>query len=87
MKTLNATESISSLVIFMLDTFYTDLDGTPVDEKTSRVSEVSIAVIMHHDQKQHGEKRVYFILTTHGSHSISEGSQGRNTRKEPRGRN
>lgn len=39
---------------------------------------VTIAVIKHHDEKQVGEKWVYFVYTSI-SQFITEGSQGRNS--------
>ena len=44
-------------------------------------------MIKQHDQKQPGKERVYFTLQHVGLHSITEGSQGSNSRQEPGGRN
>lgn len=44
---------------------------------------VSISVIQYHEQKQLGGEEGLFQLTTLGTHSITEKSQGRNSELEP----
>lgn len=53
---------------------------------TAVLVNVSIFVLKHHDHEQLGEERVHFAYAF-TSQSVTEGSQGKNSREEPRGRN
>lgn len=73
-----------NLLNYNKEPFQTGIKNT--ETGLSCLSEGPIAVIIHHDQMKLGKERVCSSLKLR-SQPIAKGSQGRNSRQEPGGRN